>query len=1784
MKRPIRLLHIYILPPVTLALFLAFSGSLSAQEKTSPTVYLKGAEFVPAPNASQWIDSIATSKITAPIQVLIQFSSIPTQQQRDLMHENGIVLKDYIPDNAFIAIIQSPKNLNNISSLPIRNISMVKADWKADMYTWQKINENISKTVEILVSFHSDIDKQAACTFIQQAGGQVMQGNMEDFGSYKVLIPANKVKSMAQWYGVKYISPVSKNALLDIDAKAAARVNVIAQPYALGGYNLLGDSVTIGVGDNTSGCYHADMVDRVINYNPAAITNHGIHINGIVGSAGILDPLAEGTAWHAKLVDHYFDNILTYTGDMNRVHNMTITNNSYVVIESDCSYAGTYDAYSELVDNLSEQYKMVLHVFAAGNDGNLTCNPYPMPYATTCGGYQPAKNSICVTGTDESYNNDITSRGPVKDGRMKPDLSNVSAAVYSCIGTTGYEYAGGTSMASPATAADAALLEQRYKQLHGGANARADVLKTLLLNGAMDIGNPGPDYHYGFGFPDMNHSLGMLNNNNYSTNVVTNGGLKTSTITVPANTAQLKVMLYWHDVAPGLQSSKALVNDLDLLVKGPDSITHKPLVLDPTPANVANNAVEGVDHLNNCEQVTINNPVAGGYTISVSGYSVPSLIQDYVIAYDFVPVGIKLTYPIAGSVFPNWLNVGIRWEASSDTNTFTLQYSTDNGISWTVLSNNVPSTQRSWGWSAPINSGQCLMKLSRNNTNQQSISGPFTMNKITAHLDSVQCPGYMSIYWDSVPNATAYQVWRKIGPYMHVVDTVSTSNTYVFSGLSPDSTYYAAVAPIINGSAGYRSLGLSRQPNTGNCAGNYSNGDLTIEKILAPTSGRKLTSIQLGNSENLVLRVRNLYTSTCIGYSISYKVNNGSWQTAYPLVQLPANSETDITVAAGLNLSNTGNYKITVAITNVLVTDPVHQNDTLVENITQFVNNAIDLTNPYTDGFESIGVTTKTSNYIGISSYWDFATNNDSGRIRTYVNDSILITGNRSVSLDDIVNFSNGDGVSIAPANQNYFTGTFNMSNYSATNTEIRMSFDYIMHGIPRTDSGNHIWVHGIDTAQWVDVFKYNMSATPGQLNHSGSISLSDAMLQHLQNFSTSTQIRFGQNDTSLIGMRNYGNGITLDNFSIYTVQNDVGLISILNPQLVNCGLGTNVPLTVEVRNGVNIPQNNILLFYQLDNGTVFADTIYTLGPKDSLNYTFKEKMNLSSLGAHVLNVWLSNTGDTYHANDSILNFTFHNQPLVNSFPYLENFETSNGNWYTDGINDTWQYGTPSSPKIHKAASGSKAWKTNLTGTYKDLGMAYLYSPCFDLSEITHPMLSFSFAMEIENCGDVLCDAGYMEYSYDGTVWTKLGATGQGTNWYDSTFNVWNELGNTRWHVASIPLPASTSPIRLRFVLASDPGAHFEGMAVDDIHIFDLTYPIYNGNTIYTNVQNATGTQWLDFTQAGGIMGQVQPDNQNLGTLTTTIYTHSILSNQDQTQAIFPKSFTVKTTQAPTDSVGLRLYVLDSDVLVMIHDTNCISCTKPEDAYSLGITKYDNTIKSLENGILSDNTGGNYMYYPYKAVKWVPYDKGYYAEINVASFSELWLNDGGPTANFPLNNDYLLFNARKINPQDVKVDWTSYIDTSVNYYRVQRSLNDTTFIGIDSINALHQASPQYIYTDMPAVAIGSSVYYRLQWYGLNDSVYYSPVRKVDWTNPNELINIYPNPTNGLLHMNWTANTGTALRLSVTDAIGKIVYQTNITATEWNMSSTIQTPHFSSGIYFMRIAIGDKQYLQKLLYY
>jgi len=248
----------------------------------------------------------------------------------------------------------------------------------------------------------------------------------------------------------------------------------------------------------------------------------------------------------------------------------------------------------------------------------------------------------------------FSSRGPADDGRVKPDLvapgTNIISNKSHYPGATSlwgdhetnpdYVYSGGTSMATPLTAGVGVLVRE-WLATRGLTNPSAAAIKAVLLDTTADIA-PGqygtgatqeipftrPNSVAGWGRAD----LGFIDApepfalwvDDHTTGLVTGGSVDyahtaTSPLNVITNTQPLRIMLVWTDPPASLSAAVQLVNDLDLVVTGPDGATY-----------YGNDDVSG-DHTNNVEGVILSNPPVGAYTVQVSGYNVPIASQPYAL-------------------------------------------------------------------------------------------------------------------------------------------------------------------------------------------------------------------------------------------------------------------------------------------------------------------------------------------------------------------------------------------------------------------------------------------------------------------------------------------------------------------------------------------------------------------------------------------------------------------------------------------------------------------------------------------------------------------------------------------------------------------------------------------------------------------------------------------------------------------------------------------------------------------------------------------------------------------------------------------------------------------------------------------------------------------------------------------------------------------------------------------------------------------------------------------------
>ena len=285
-------------------------------------------------------------------------------------------------------------------------------------------------------------------------------------------------------------------------------------------------------------------------------------------------------------------------------------------------------------------------------------------------------------------------------------------------------------------------------------------------------------------------------------------------------------------------------------------------------------------------------------------------------------------------------------------------------------------------------------------------------------------------------------------------------------------------------------------------------------------------------------------------------------------------------------------------------------------------------------------------------------------------------------------------------------------------------------------------------------------------------------------------------------------------------ISSDLSLDAILAPN-TGCGLTATEGIELTVTNNGGITTSNFQVCYILNGGTSVCETVNVALPGgQSLTFTLANTVDLSAPGTYDFDFYVDLVGDSITTNDSIIGYSVTSSPTVSGLPYSEDFEASNGGWYTSGTNSSWAHGAPAATIINSTAScngGNNAWVTNLTGLYNNSELSYLESPCFDMSAVTaDPYLIFDLNYDTENGWDNT----FVEISVDGgNTWSVLGTVGSGVNWYNSA-NYW-EGNSNGWVSASHLLTGANSNanVKVRFALSTDGSAAYEGVAIDNINI-----------------------------------------------------------------------------------------------------------------------------------------------------------------------------------------------------------------------------------------------------------------------------------------------------------------------------------------------------------------------------
>ena len=477
----------------------------------------------------------------------------------------------------------------------------------------------------------------------------------------------SEIASIAAEPSVAWIGYQPKLTNWNDQARNHMNINAMRSYYTT---DLDGSGQIVAVADSGLDEDHGDFGSRIIGNvdligdgsTADAHSGHGTHVSCTVlgdGSRGTYS----GVAPEAQLYFQAMENDNNGNFQWSSINNMLNTafnqgarihTNSWG--SSSSNDWGKYTSSSEDVDDRTRYYDQYYSgreglsvLFAAGNDG---------PDSGTVGAPGTAKNTITVGNSQNRYQGspnsimDGSSRGPVDDGRIKPDLVAPGGYVRSCRAQEATDIGGatwsntwyleytGTSMATPNAAGTAALIREYITEISQRPEPQGALVKALMILGARDVGTRDiPNMDEGWGRIDLKSTLAPNNGRGIWVDdrsvLSSSGNSKSYNFNITSPGLPFKAVLAWSDERGSRFSNTQLVNNLNLLITTPSGVEYK-----GNEFSQGRSIQGGIyDTLNNVEVVLIDSAEAGIWTVKVTdSQHSGSKAQPYAIAVSGIGV------------------------------------------------------------------------------------------------------------------------------------------------------------------------------------------------------------------------------------------------------------------------------------------------------------------------------------------------------------------------------------------------------------------------------------------------------------------------------------------------------------------------------------------------------------------------------------------------------------------------------------------------------------------------------------------------------------------------------------------------------------------------------------------------------------------------------------------------------------------------------------------------------------------------------------------------------------------------------------------------------------------------------------------------------------------------------------------------------------------------------------------------------------------------------------------
>ncbi len=183
--------------------------------------------------------------------------------------------------------------------------------------------------------------------------------------------------------------------------------------------------------------------------------------------------------------------------------------------------------------------------------------------------------------------------------------------------------------------------------------------------------------------------------------------------------------------------------------------------------------------------------------------------------------------------------------------------------------------------------------------------------------------------------------------------------------------------------------------------------------------------------------------------------------------------------------------------------------------------------------------------------------------------------------------------------------------------------------------------------------------------------------------------------------------------------------------------------------------------------------------------------------------------------------------------------------------------------------------------------------------------------------------------------------------------------------------------------------------------------------------------------------------------------------------------------------------------------------------------------------------------------------------------------------NCPLPIEMLNFDVT-YNGNNVELNWKTASEINNSHFDIERSADGKTFKKIATIegNGTSNVSHEYKYVDADGVSGG--IYYRLKQVDYDGLYEYSEVKYVYASNSNDVMNVYPNPAENSVTLEFNSYQGKAKSISFMNSLGQVLLEKQIDVVNGANKVEVDINSLPKGNYFILLKEDVILYKSKLV--